>query len=386
MNMTGVTILTGGRGDDVINGDNMGSVWLGGYAGDDVLSALNSSGMSGLWGNRGDDILIGSVPGEGQIHMGGAEGNDRLIMDVTNESGFQGHHVYGGKGADSFEFVNTGDANAPILGRIDDFDASQDSIWIDGNEIDLYNLPEGVELVMYQDQFWLKIGDNILYGLEGARDGGEERHFAAFPEDLDALERVEFVDHVNYVPFELFADEVEELNALYASHAGVAQGTDGNDWIYDSNLDRFDADGNQTATADGVLSGGAGDDVIEGGKGDDRISGGMGDDLIAGGQDNDRIYAGDGHDQVWGGSEDDFVNGGLGDDLIHGGSGEDHLVGAAGNDQIWGDGGNDRIAGHSGNDVLHGGLAMIEFMAAGAAMRFGPESTGILSMAALATI
>ncbi|PTQ68349.1 hemolysin type calcium-binding protein [Celeribacter persicus] len=355
MNMSDMTHFKGSRANDVIRGDGMGPVWIDGYGGNDFLSALHASGENGLWGHRGNDTLIGSVPGEGQIHMSGALGDDRIIMDVTNETGVQGHHVYGGKGADRFEFVNTQDANAPILGRIDDFDASQDSIWIEGNEIDLYNLPQGVELVMYQEQFWLKIGDNILYALEGARDGGEERHFSAFPEDIDSLERVEFVDHVNHVPFELFADEVAELNALYAANSGLAAGTDGDDWIYDDNLDRFDAAGKQIVTADGILRGGAGNDVIEGGKGDDRISGGSGNDLIAGGQDNDRIYGGAGDDRIWGGSENDFVNGGSGKDMIHGGAGDDRLVGGGGHDEIWGDHGNDRISGYRGNDILHGG-------------------------------
>ena len=166
-----------------------------------------------------------------------------LVMDVTNMRGVQGHHVYGGKGADRFEFVNVDDANVPIIGRIDDFDASQDSIWIEGNEIDLFDLPEGVDVVEYQDQFWLKIGENILYALEGARDGGSERHFAAWPEELNELKVVEFLDHVNHVPFELFEDEIDDLNTLYAENR-VTKGTSGDDWIYDDKLNRFDSHGN----------------------------------------------------------------------------------------------------------------------------------------------
>ncbi|MFT7045491.1 MAG: Ca2+-binding RTX toxin-like protein [Celeribacter sp.] len=331
--------VTGTRHDDVIHGDG-GSDWILGWDGDDLLTALDASGQAGLWGNRGDDTLIGAVPGEGQIHMSGAQGDDHIIMDVTNHSGVQGHHAYGGKGADKFEFANIDQAHAPIVGRIDDFDASQDSLWIDGNEIDLYDLPTGVDIVEYQDQMWLKIGDNILYALEGARDGGEERHFAAWPEELDELKIVEFLDHVNHVPFELFEDEIDELNVLYADNV-VTNGTAGDDWIYDDKLNRLDSEGNTLVTSDSVLNGGGGDDVIEAGKGNDVVNGGTGDDLIAGGQDNDRLYGEAGDDQIWGDAGRDRLYGHRGDDTLYGGSGNDILRGGEGRDWLQGGTGDD---------------------------------------------
>jgi Ca2+-binding RTX toxin-like protein len=345
--------FTGTPEDNVIHGDG-GEDWILGWGGDDLLTAEHASGQSGLWGNGGNDTLIGAVPGYGQIHMSGAEGDDRLVLDVTNEMGLQGHHAYGGKGADTFEFINVDAAEVPILGRIDDFDASQDSLWIEGNEIDLFDLPDGVDVVEYQEQFWLKIGDNILYALEGARDGGAERHFSAWPEDINELKVVEFLDNVNQVPFELFADEVEELNALY-TEAVQTQGTSGDDWIYDNKLNRFDENENLTATADSIITGGDGNDVIEAGKGDDRVGGGNGDDLIAGGQDEDRLYGNDGDDKMWGGSENDMLSGGRGDDVLHGGGGNDTLRGGADNDMLFGDAGNDVLAGHRGDDHLLGG-------------------------------
>ena len=67
--------LTGTYRNDVIHG-NGGSDWIRGWAGDDLLTALDATGKAGLWGHRGDDTLIGSVPGDGQIHMSGAEGDD----------------------------------------------------------------------------------------------------------------------------------------------------------------------------------------------------------------------------------------------------------------------------------------------------------------------
>lgn len=344
---------TGTPNNDVIHGDS-GSDWILGWGGDDLLTAYHASGQAGLWGNEGNDTLIGAVPGHGQIHMSGAEGDDHIVMDVTNEMGLQGHHAYGGKGADKFEFTNIDAAAVPILGRIDDFDASQDSLWIDGNEIDLLDLPQGVDVVEYQEQFWLKIGDTILYALEGARDGGSERHFSLWPEDIDALKVVTFVDHVNHVPFELFKDEVADLNALYAK-SGLTQGTSGDDWIYDKNLNRFDENDTLTVSASSILKGGDGNDVIEAGKGNDRVGGGNGDDLIAGGQDNDRLYGDAGDDQIWGGSENDILSGGQGQDILHGGSGNDILRGGSETDMLFGDTGDDTLSGHRGDDHLWGG-------------------------------
>ncbi|RPE70915.1 hemolysin type calcium-binding protein [Pacificibacter maritimus] len=340
--------------DDTLTLDGQ-SASVHGWAGNDVISVLDSAGMSELWGGRGDDTLIASVPGSGQIHMGGGDGNDTIVMDVTNQSGAQGHHVYGGKGADKFVFTNVDQADVPTIGRIDDFDASQDSLWIEDSEIDLYNLPDGVELVMYQDQYWLKIGDNVVYALEGARDGGEERHFSDFPSSVDDLERVTWQDNVNYVPIELYEDEVAELNALYATYAGTAEGTEEDDWIYDDNLDRFAADGDQIVTADSTIRAGAGDDVIDAGKGDDRVYGQDGDDLIAGGQDSDMLFGGRGNDHLWGGSENDQLYGGQGDDTLFGGSGNDVLDGSIGADTLYADRGDDRLYGGGGNDEMHGG-------------------------------
>lgn len=346
--------VKGSSQDDVLILDG-NSVSVHGGGGDDYISVLDSAGMSELWGGRGDDMLIASVSEAGQVHMGGGDGNDTLVMDVSNQSGVQGHHVYGGKGADQFVFTNIGLVEVPTLGRIDDFDASQDSLWINDTEIDLYNLPDGVDLVMYQDQYWLKIGDNVVYALEGARDGGEERHFSEFPTSVADLEPVKWQDNVNYVPWELYEDEVADLNALYSTFSGTAQGTEEGDWIYDANLDRFDDDGDQVVTADSTIRAGAGDDVVDAGKGDDLVFGQGGDDLIAGGQDNDRLFGGEGSDELWGGSENDRLWGGSGADTLSGGRGQDILRGGSGVDTLYGDLGNDHLLGGRNSDFLNGG-------------------------------
>ena len=309
---SGGDTLQGTSGSDTIIGHGGPDV-LDGFAGDDYVESLGASGLTDINGQRGDDTLVGSVPGSGQIHMRGASGDDLIRMDVTNTSGHQGHHVYGGLDADTFEFLNTADAASPILGRIDDFDYWQDEIWIEGAQLDLYNLPTGVDVVMYLGQQWLRIGDNIIYALEGARDAGAERHFSELPADIAAMVPVEFVDQKNFVPLPEYQSDLPNLTLLETQNTNIA-GTSGNDLI-------------EAWRHDTVIDGGNGNDVINGSKGHDSVMGGLGDDMIAGGVDNDTLEGGLGDDMLWGGSEDDWLDGGEGSDSLDGGTGSDVLLG-----------------------------------------------------------
>jgi Ca2+-binding RTX toxin-like protein len=138
-----------------------------------------------------------------------------------------------------------------------------------------------------------------------------------------------------------------------------------------------------------VLFGGAGDDTISGGfgdMGDDRVDGGAGNDRISGGGGADRIDGGAGDDTISGGYGASRINGGAGvDTLIHwgtvdlsagtsdtgdilisienvtGGEWNDQLVGNAvanvlqgreGDDMLRGGGGSDRLDGGAGNDAV----------------------------------
>ena len=196
--------LFGRQGDDTINGGG-GADTLNGGAGEDVLISHGSGGR--LAGISEDDYLEARKTSYGQYHLFGGEGDDTIVMHQNNASGWghQGFHAYGGEGADEFHFVGTGLADAPLVSRINDFDATQDSIWVDDVEIDLDNLAAGMRLVSYHDQQWLAIDDNILIGLEGFRmdapagvptmgDGTMEMHFHAFPTNLADLPTVPFIN------------------------------------------------------------------------------------------------------------------------------------------------------------------------------------------------
>lgn len=140
-------------------------------------------------------------------------------------------------------FEDTANVSGVIVGRLEDFDASRDTIFVEGNELNLnvagYGVPASasyeVKIVRYDvqtplsgsgavadtntaQQQWLLIttasGGHIFYALEGARidmadlgatnGGSDEAHFIPVDEaatiDFTALEDVGFVDSVEVVP------------------------------------------------------------------------------------------------------------------------------------------------------------------------------------------
>lgn len=134
--------------DDFVTGMIMGG------SGNDHLIHHRDPGVESHAGTElasfgGDDTLEGSVPNGGQIHMFAAKGNDWLIFDVTKSPGamgHQGHHAYGGHGRNVFQFKNVEDNNAPIVGRLDDYNPTTDRILVDETEIDLTDLPQTIAL------------------------------------------------------------------------------------------------------------------------------------------------------------------------------------------------------------------------------------------------
>ena len=371
--------LYGGNGDDtLIGGDASSPDFLFGGNGNDTLTSL-AGGMA--LGGNGDDVITASVSGVGQVHMWGQAGNDHLNLDMANASGTQGHHAYGGSGADTFEFINLAALDHLSIGRLDDFDPSRDHIKIEDIVIhspsnatgapSLADLPRDIEvegvgtirlkIVEYEQtstgsielgpQQFLALGKVsgeevdwlAFYTLEGARrddEDLEEVHFVEMGQltsaDIAAMEPVQFEDQLNYVP-----DHVAPTAGLnrIETQDEVIDGTDGDDHI-------IAAPSVETADRDNVIRGYDGDDVINAGKAEDVVYGGNGDDFIAGGLDNDRLSGNNGDDTIYGGSEDD---------LLFGGAGNDNLFGASEDDILHGHGGNDTLDGGSGDDLLYGG-------------------------------
>lgn len=333
-----------------------------GTSGDDVLH-ITRGGAFAFAGN--DTIMAIAQEGTTQIHTYAAEGNDLTMLSFANITRFShGHHVRGGDGSDTFDFVNTSNVSSTVVGRIEDFDPTQDVIRIEGQVLDLNNLPSNVRVVafngMHQDttaheQQWLLIstssGGHIFYAMEGARvdmstTDMQEGHFLLAEPDFRQLQDVVFEDRENYIP------------AGYVPlNGGIV--------IQDTDVVRADvfAQINDTAGGD-LISGGLNDDRIIADRGNDRIWGGsgndyvfagQGNDTISGGMGNDILRSGNGNDIVYGGGGDDFIVGGAGEDMVEGGSGNDSLEGSAGHDTLLGGDGDDSLDGGHRNDFLDGG-------------------------------
>ena len=314
--MDDVSTINGTSEDDSIVASG-GAFILNGFKGDDYLEVDSASGLTGLYGNDGNDTLVSSVEGSGQIHMRGGLGDDHLIIILANEVGHQSHHVYGGQGADIFEFREIENANTPFVGRIDDFDASRDMIFIDGAPLDFSELPYDVRIVEYLGQQWLSLNDAGIFALEGARDGGQEQHFSPLPPGgIASLPSISYVDPVNFVPQALFPDGAVLNEMQRPGDTKDFDGTDQADWIYDYAVDRFDTSVVQISYADSHVHAGGGNDVVDAAKGDDTVCGGLGDDTLAGGLGADHLFGGPGSDVLFGGNEADQLVGNEGNDLI----------------------------------------------------------------------
>lgn len=351
---------------------------------DPAVAGHATTEMSGF---GGDDILEASLPIAGQIHMFGGRGNDWMILDVTKSQdaqGIQGHHVYGGSGQNTYQFANISENQSPIVGRLDDFNPTTDRILIDDTAIDLADLPQTITLsdgsevevrvieIDHPDfeaedlgpQYFLSIGDDIFYALEGARDlsngttgqTGEETHFldVSALDELRSAESVQYENPDNFVPYEFYADREDELN-LNANPSGaeVKADTGDKDAAHISagkgNEDDQSTDGTR---GEQLIRGSDGDDVIDANTGNDSVLGGKGNDQIAGGIDNDYLDGGGSDDSIWGGDGDDTLVGGWGNDLLQGGRGNDVLSGGEGDDTLFGGEGDDTLTGGGDPDSV----------------------------------
>lgn len=272
-----------------------------GTNGNDTLTLDNNGGAHG---RGGDDTLILTKNGAyrtNQIHAYGGDGNDTFLLDVAvpdnHHVAVQGHHAFLSHGNDTVVFQISSTEHGRITGRIDDFDPSQDSLYLerDGGprvRIDLTNPPAGVHLVDVKGQIALLIDGKALYVIEGARmatsfdpidtssHSGEEGHFPSTTTWPSSFQDVTYRPTHNFLHPSLTAG-LPRVNAVEVTvpehthedgmdmdhHIPVqtTHGTDGAEWIRANHNGQSD-----------ILYGMGGDDAIEGGKSHDTIYGATG--------------------------------------------------------------------------------------------------------------
>ena len=347
-----------------------------GTSGDDMLHTTRG----GVFAHGGNDTIMATAQnGLAQIHTYAADGHDLTVMAFNTITKFShGHHVRGGDGGDVFNFVDIHNVQDTIVGRIEDYDPTQDQIRIEGKLLELNNLPSYARLVKFNGesdfdgdaaQQWLLLatagGGHIFYALEGARidareSDDQEPHFLLSEPDFAAMEDISYEDRENYIPAGVTAvggARIQDTDATFEDMDTTIRDTMGGDLIAAGlNNDRVMADFGY----DRVWAG-SGDDFVFTGRGNDTISGGTGNDTLRAGSGADSVEGGDGDDFIVTGSGADYVDGGRGDDFIEGKAGFDFILGGEGHDTIDGGHRHDTIDGGAGQDVMTGGTHKDEF-------------------------
>ena len=353
--------ITGGNGNDRLEGVGGGDVLLGG-AGDDRLA-----------GGDDDDRIEG---GAGLDRLEGGAGQDQLI---------------GGAGDDDY-WIDALDA------VVEAADAGIDTIHIDAR----YVLGESLENLVFtgsgphhgtgntQDNLLHgSVGWDVLRGLDGVDvliggegndrlDGGAGAdrmegglHDDTYYVDSRGDQLVEAgnggIDSV--IAFVAITLAANFENLTLASSAKSGTGNSGDNRI-------------EGSAAAETLAGLGGADTLSGGDGNDRLEGGDGDDRLDGGAGRDTLIGGAGPDQLIGGAGDDlyqidakdrvvetadggrdtiqvdaarYVLGASLEDLVFTGSGPHHGTGNAQDNLLCGAAGSDVLRGLEGADVLIGG-------------------------------
>ena len=276
-------------GDDTVYGYR-GNDTIDGGAGNDYLYGIKNNNT--LNGGEGDDYLHS---GRHASVLDGGQGDDTLVGSLSHG----GDHTLTGGGdgdVDTFVVENTmGTRLGDIV--VTDFDVAVDVLVIEGETLDVTNLPEAVTLSEAEN------GDAILTLAAG---------------HTITLQGVAAEDLIIPTP---------ETN-------GIVDGTDGDDYIDGASF--VDQEGDQLTDGDDVVHGNAGDDYIRSDRGDDTLLGGAGNDTLIGVRYNNHLDGGEGDDYLHSGRHASELDGGQGNDtlvgsLSHGG---DHTLTGGGEGDV----------------------------------------------------
>lgn len=146
--------LEGRGGHDLLEG-GAGNDTLFGGAGNDILHMGN--GFDLAYGGAGNDTLHSGPQGD---TLYGDAGKDLFVI----RAGSTDHLLFGGAGADRFEFLS---AKGGSTARIADFDLSEDRLFIDGTRVNLTKPGTGVTLIQTAEGTALHYADAGLIHLDG---------------------------------------------------------------------------------------------------------------------------------------------------------------------------------------------------------------------------
>ncbi len=277
--------LTGGSGNDTLNGNTQANSLTGG-AGNDTLSA--SSGEDSLFGGVGNDSLDG---GSGNDALSGEDGTDTLVGGSGNDS------LEGGAGEDTYKFASgfgTDTVNDASGSDTLDFSAFSSALSISlastsftesaGNTVGwgagtIENLITGSG----NDSLTGSTGDNILTGGTGndALDGGSGNDTYKFASGFgtDTITDSAGTDTLDFSGFS------SGVTVSLGSTSFTASAGNTVSWSSGAMENLIGGSGNDSltgSTSDNSLTGGAGNDSLDGGSGNDtyKFGASYGSDVI----------------------------------------------------------------------------------------------------------
>ncbi|MEC3861234.1 DUF4214 domain-containing protein [Mesobacterium sp. TK19101] len=307
---TGNDTLTGGAGDDVIDG----------YFGNDLI--FGNQGVNDLDGGYGDDTVLGGLYG----HWNGGEGLDLLAADLSWAAE---PIVYDARISTASQTWNAGQWNETRFSGFENFQINLTT----GN--DFFYSGAGkpnsdLNLILAGD------GDDTI----GAPDPGP------FSYSESTLRGGQGTDTLilDYTTVSLGVGvRMTNLSGGNADITDVSEGFRTANVLDVAGFEILDFSG--TSRNDRVY-GGARADTLRGNGDNDTLMGNAGNDLLEGGDGNDLLRPGAGNDTVLGG---------LGNDTVELAEGEDSVETGEGNDSVTILGGIAALDSGGGNDVVNAG-------------------------------
>jgi hypothetical protein len=405
--------LTGGSGNDTINGSGAAYTTIAGGLGNDSIDCAGGGGAVDYTGSA-TPVVVNLTAGTGT-----GEGFDSVV-NCTDINGSDHGDTLTGDGNDNWIYVGAGNDTVDGLAGEDTYDAgaAETGVTVDlgagtstgGSGTDTLSHIEDVSGSSSDDTLTGSSGDNVIYGV----DGNDKMSGGAGNIDGDdsfdgggGIDTVDYGNNTSTTTVHLADGAVAcgwfATGALCTTGNGV---TGANDLIRnDTTENAILGSGNDTFTGSqfnntvwpnggqNALNGcpvsvvNCGIDTVNYSKGYDAgvtvnlagggPSGGNADSIVGftnavgtafadniigtdlnignslkGGKGNDSISGNNGPDYVLGGAGNDKIRGGNGDDTLKGQGGKDNIRGSGGADDIFGGKGKDYCLGGGGNDLI----------------------------------
>lgn len=355
----GNDFVEGGAHNDIIHGDGCGA---GKDNNNDVLIGDNGprpelAGSDLIFGGRGDDVLIGDNfeaytydkdTGEFSVNFDNAtesdlsqakaynpDGSDGVLSQVGEDKfGVIGNEESGIQEQIGYSYVNSGEAgDAEGASEVLSVSLGEHSM---SAQVSISNLYENEGLSGINEVgMWSAVRDGIEvasgYFTVGDFDQRTLKHYDLDPatDNLKVLDGNDnnqgtFVVGPEDTGFKAF-DEIQF--SAPSSEYGIWKAEDSSDF-YVNSVESVELSGDGT----------------------DYLSGGKGDDVLLGGDNGFHCIP----EVLKGGKGDDWLDGGAGNDILRGGKGDDVLIGGSGSDLLFGGKGNDTFA-YDSADTIRGG-------------------------------